>query len=203
MQSSAHQRFSRRVSAAESLLSTTGANTRSLVRTRICAQAYAGSGRPSIDSIVFFKLQLVMFFEGIRSERWTRVGARMCIDGTKVAANAGKESVKPRFAVEAHLSSLFDTQTEVPGEEEHQQQAAEEPTPDTDEELPAPITLPTSLPPEEDETLTQHNADRLDWIEQEGAQDRRVKSRGYHRIADYQVSTTDPDATIMRERWGS
>ena len=30
---------------------------------------YADRGRPSIDPIVFFKLQLVMFFEGIRSER--------------------------------------------------------------------------------------------------------------------------------------
>jgi transposase len=30
---------------------------------------YKGSGRPSIDPIVFFKLQLIMFFEGIRSER--------------------------------------------------------------------------------------------------------------------------------------
>ncbi len=32
-------------------------------------QTYAGGGRPSIDPVVFFKLQLVMFFEGIRSER--------------------------------------------------------------------------------------------------------------------------------------
>jgi transposase len=30
---------------------------------------YASRGRPSIDPVVFFKLQLVMFFEGIRSER--------------------------------------------------------------------------------------------------------------------------------------
>jgi transposase len=30
---------------------------------------YASRGRPSIDPIVFFKLQLIMFFEGIRSER--------------------------------------------------------------------------------------------------------------------------------------
>ena len=30
---------------------------------------YSGCGRPSIDPIVFFKLQLVMFFENIRSER--------------------------------------------------------------------------------------------------------------------------------------
>jgi len=30
---------------------------------------YAAGGRPSIDPVVFFKLQLVVFFEGIRSER--------------------------------------------------------------------------------------------------------------------------------------
>jgi transposase len=29
----------------------------------------AGLGRPSIDPVVFFRLQLVMFFEDIRSER--------------------------------------------------------------------------------------------------------------------------------------
>jgi transposase len=33
------------------------------------ADCYAAGGRPSIDPVVFFKLQLVMFFEGIRSER--------------------------------------------------------------------------------------------------------------------------------------
>src|SRR5436189_12127 len=31
--------------------------------------AYAAGGRPSIDPVVFFKLQLILFFEGIRSER--------------------------------------------------------------------------------------------------------------------------------------
>jgi transposase len=30
---------------------------------------YAPGGRPSIDPVIFFKLQLVMFFEGLRSER--------------------------------------------------------------------------------------------------------------------------------------
>jgi transposase len=30
---------------------------------------YEAIGRPSIDPVVFFKLQLIMFFEGIRSER--------------------------------------------------------------------------------------------------------------------------------------
>src|SRR5712671_2381386 len=32
-------------------------------------ESYAAAGRPSIDPVVFFKLQLVMFFEDIRSER--------------------------------------------------------------------------------------------------------------------------------------
>ncbi|UCD99700.1 MAG: transposase, partial [Chloroflexota bacterium] len=30
---------------------------------------YADIGRPSIDPVVFFKLQLIAFFEGIHSER--------------------------------------------------------------------------------------------------------------------------------------
>jgi transposase len=37
---------------------------RDLVRT-----TYKDGGRPSIDPVIFFKLQLIMFFEGIRSER--------------------------------------------------------------------------------------------------------------------------------------
>jgi transposase len=32
-------------------------------------ELYAERGRPSIDPVIFFKLQMVMFFEGIRSER--------------------------------------------------------------------------------------------------------------------------------------
>jgi transposase len=35
----------------------------------LVAPLYAEGGRPSVDPVVFFKLQLVMFFEGLRSER--------------------------------------------------------------------------------------------------------------------------------------
>jgi transposase len=38
---------------------------------------YAECGRPSIDLVVFFKLQLIMFFEGIRSERQLIETARL------------------------------------------------------------------------------------------------------------------------------
>ena len=30
---------------------------------------YKAGGRPSVDPVVFFKLQLILFFEGLRSER--------------------------------------------------------------------------------------------------------------------------------------
>src|SRR5437016_618773 len=41
----------------------------SFVRQFVKDQYATRMGRPSIDPVVFFKLQLIMFFEGIRSER--------------------------------------------------------------------------------------------------------------------------------------
>jgi transposase len=35
----------------------------------VVRNTYAELGRPSIDPVVFFKLQLILFFEGLRSER--------------------------------------------------------------------------------------------------------------------------------------
>jgi transposase len=212
-------------------------------------ETYAGGGRPSIDPIVFFKLQLVMFFEGIRSERqlmrhaadrlsvrWyvgynldeplpdhsslTRIrerygvdvfrhffeaiveqcqqaglvwGKELYFDGTKVAANAGKDSLKPRFYVEAHLANLFATETKEAPEGSQQQ---------TSQAAAVPMPLPTTISQEQRSELSQQNEARHDWIEQLGAQDRQVKGRTYQRLADLQVSTTDPDATLMQTKTG-
>jgi transposase len=41
----------------------------SFVRDLVQERYVADKGRPSVDPVVFFRLQLVMFFEGIRSER--------------------------------------------------------------------------------------------------------------------------------------
>ena len=223
---------------------------------------YAGGGRPSIDPVVFFKLQLVMFFEDIRSERllmqhaadrlsvrWyvgydldeplpdhsslsrirTRYGIEafrrffekivehcqeaglvwgreLYFDGTKVAANAGKESLKPRFAVEAHLSDLFDTEAQEPEDEVEQKMLraeSEGSDPLVQEKAATLVQLPVSLSPGEYEELCQRNTERHDWIEEVGAQDRRVTGRSYQRIADLQVSTTDPDATLMLTKHGA
>jgi transposase len=213
-------------------------------------ETYAHGGRPSIDPIVFFKLQLVMFFEGIRSERqlmrhaadrlsvrWflgydlgeplpdhsslTKIrtrygievfrrffeavveqcqqaglvwGRELYIDATKVQANASRDSVKPRFAVEAHLKELFATEA---NEESASSATIEEPA------SVAPTPLPVVLSDETREELSQSNKARHEWIEQGGAQDRSVTGRNYQRVADFQMSTTDPDATIMLSKDGA
>ena len=54
-----HDHFYRRLEARLDL---------SFVR-KLVGPLYAGGGRPSVDPVVFFKLQLVMFFEDLRSER--------------------------------------------------------------------------------------------------------------------------------------
>lgn len=203
---------------------------------------YSQNGRPSIDPVVFFKLALVMFFEGIRSERqlmqvaadrlsirWylgydlneplpdhsslTRIreryglevfrrffdeivgrcveaglvwGKELYLDATKVEANASLDSVMPRFAVEAHLSELFNRGGgQVNGSDGAQPQRL---SADVSEEVLA--------------ELTESNAQRHDWIAQEGRQNRNVRNGGYQRIADFQASKTNPDATQMRAQAG-
>src|SRR3954469_18616780 len=46
-----------------------GALDLSFVRELVAERYAASSGRPSVDPVVFFKLQLVLFFEDLRSER--------------------------------------------------------------------------------------------------------------------------------------
>ena len=119
-------------------------------------------------------------------------GKELYCDGTKVAANAGKESLKPRFAFEAHLSNLFDTEAQEHEDQAEQKMLREESEgsdPLEQEKAATLVQLPVSLSPGEYEELSQRNAERHDWIEEVGAQDRRVTGRSYQRIADLQVST--------------
>src|SRR5439155_8267437 len=115
-------------------------------------------------------------------------GRELYIDSTKVQANASRDSVKPRFAVEAHLSMLFFDQAEEAigeGEQDASQVELASPQPSQPLEKASPMELPTALSPEQRSELSQQNEERHDWIEQLGAQDRRVSSRGYQRLADY------------------
>src|SRR6266436_4735066 len=132
-------------------------------------------------------------------------GEELYIDSTKVQANASQASLKPRFFIEAHLSNLFDDPQKVCQESEfvlsqEEERVGEAPE---SEERQAPQPLPTPLTQQERETLAQSNQERHDWIEQLGAQNRRMTTRGYQRLADLWVSTTDPDATRMETKTGS
>ena len=109
-------------------------------------------------------------------------------------ANASRDSVKPRFAVEAHLANLFAT-------EEEEQPTSTTPVKEPEPEVPTP--LPVALAEETRQELTESNEARHDWLEQWGAQDRSVTGRNYQRVADFQMSTTDPDATIMLSKDGA
>src|SRR5271169_3011743 len=65
-------------------------------------ETYAGGGRPSIDPVVFFKLQLLMFFEDIRSERLLM---RHAADRLSVRWYAGYDLDEP---LPDHSSALQD-----------------------------------------------------------------------------------------------
>jgi hypothetical protein len=131
------------------------------------------------------------FFEAIVEQcRQAKLiwGKEFAFDATKVEANASMDSVKPRFAVQAHLAQWFADQ----GEEECSQ-ASEEPS----HEQQASLLLPTSLTEKEQEALAATNAQRHDWIEEAGRPNREKTPGRSRRVADDRVSTTDPDARII------
>jgi len=214
---------------------------------------YARGGRPSVDPVVFFKLQLVMFFEDLRSERqlmrivsdrlslrWylgydlfealpdhsslTRIrerygllvfrrfferiveecieaglvwGEELFFDATKVEveANASMESRIPRFAAEAHLGGLF-------GDEGADEIADEIEVGDETSEPYAAADL-DALPAASDRVLGAENEGRGDWISKDGKPDRTIVRGGYRRKSDYEVSPTDPDASLMQHKRGA
>ena len=80
-------------------------------------------------------------------------GKDMYFDATKVEANASMKSVKPRFAVEAHLAQMFEEKSEYESTQTRQETILEEP---------APSLLPTALSETQREHLAATNAERHD-----------------------------------------
>ncbi len=125
-------------------------------------------------------------------------GKELSIDATKVDANASVDSLTTRFAVEArealqrHLEELFH-------EENEQHLPVSDPSPL--EAAPQPPPLPTVLSEEAQETFLAQQVSRHDWYAQAGEQQREVRGL-YQRRSDQRISTTDPDATPMRQGGG-
>lgn len=220
---------------------------------------YADIGRPSIDLVVFFKLQLVLFFEGLRSERqllrvvadrlslrWylgddlteplpdhsslTRLRERfgldvfrrffeaiveqcvaaglawrreLYVDSTDVAANAAYDSLRPRFAVEAHLARLFPGSTTSAASDGDRHKESGDAEDEAGAGHPRPMSLPRVLPATARAELAAAAADRHDWIGETGRPDRNRASGPYRRVADFWASPTDPDASPLRPTRGA
>ena len=218
-------------------------------------ECYRVGGRPSIDPVVFFKLQLIMFFEGIRSERqlmrvvadrlslrWylgydlteplpdhsslSRIrerygvdifqrffehivdlcqqaglvwGKELIFDATQVRANADADSLVPRFYLKAkaHVAALFAQDAAEVGA-----LSAPKPPTSTPEPPVPPTALPASLTAEKAAELAAENASVWKLLEQRRLDPARPPSGPYQRLTDLRVSTTDPDATLMRLKGG-
>jgi hypothetical protein len=118
-------------------------------------------------------------------------GEELFFDATKVEADASMESRVPRFAAEAHLDGLFESggTPETEGEDQ-----APEPCAEADL-----YPLPAAF----DRGLRAKNAKRGDWISREGKPDRTIVRNGYRRRSDYELSPTDPDASLMQHKKGA
>jgi len=186
----------------------------------LVAPCYAGNGRPSIDPVVFFKLHLIMFFEGLRSERklveiaslnlahrWylgyhldeplpdhsslskirTRLGLPVfrrffeavvdqCADAGLVW---GEELIFDATKVRANAA--MDSLIPVLRLVDDHLGALETPA--------APAALPT---------LAEENAARWDLLEECCLDPHRAPTSYYERKSDGKISTTDPDASMMK-----
>lgn len=113
-------------------------------------------------------------------------GAELYFDATKVAANAAPASIQPRFVVEAHLATLFAADASDGAGEAN------------DDVMPDVVAaLPVTHLVEQPEVLATENAQRHDWFATAGRQQREVTHREYRRVADFKVSATDPDASLL------
>jgi len=118
-------------------------------------------------------------------------------------ANADRDKMLPRFAVEAHLRQLFGEAYQPPASAE----GSLPPTPTTtatptDSAAPAgqpALEIGADLPPERHAKLLAQQQAQYDWYAHNGEPDRSIKRGGYQRTSDLWVSLTDPKAVLMRQ----
>jgi hypothetical protein len=120
-------------------------------------------------------------------------GKELYFDATKVDADASMESRIPRFAAQAHLGRLFGD--DGAAETEAKEETPEEPFAESDLD---------ALAAASDRGLRAKNAKREDWISRDGKPDRTTIVRGgYRKRSDYELSPTDPNASLMQYKRGA
>ncbi len=123
-------------------------------------------------------------------------GQALSVDATDVEANASLASLRPRFAVEAHLAHLFAAADEDGDDDDGGD------VQDRGGGRSGPVRLPVSVTDEALADLSERAAARHAWIGEAGRPDRTRTSGVYRRTADFRVSPTDPDASPLRPAAG-
>ncbi len=186
----------------------------------LAADCYASGGRPSIDPIVFFKLHLLMFFEGIRSERklLEQAGYNLAMRwyaGYNLDEPLPDHSTLSKIRTRLGLPifrRFFEAITEqcvkaglVRGDELIFDATKVRANASMDSLIPRLRLLTEEHlaqlePPEPPEMLWASNDARWDLLAECRLDPKRPASDGYERKSDRQVSTTDPDAVAMKSR---
>jgi len=178
---------------------------------------YKPFGRPSIDPVVFFKLQLIMFFEGIRSERYLMNIVDMRLDcrwyigydlNEKVPDHSSLSRIRDRYGLDVfqrffeHIVELCMAAGLVWGKELYFDGTKVEANADIDKRIPrfhweAKQHLASLFVEAPSEAKSTERARLL--VEKYDGQ-RIVSSRTHTtqaRKADTHVCPTDPDATPL------
>lgn len=195
------------------------------VRDLVCT-LYSDKGRPSIDPVVFFKLQLIAFFEGIRSERQLMETVNMRLDqrwyigydlGEPVPDHSSLSKIRERYGLEVFLK-FFERIVElcqgaglIWGKELYfdgtkvRANAAIDGMVDR-VDLAAEQHLQQLFPENEESCSSQEDAEISSAAElvakYNGKRLTGSRKPWYHRLADERVSLTDPDATPMKPAGG-
>jgi len=183
----------------------------------LVADRYAAGGRPSIDPIVFFKLELMMFFAGIRSERQLMEQASYNLAMRWYAGynldeplpdHSSLSKIRARLGLPV-FRRFFEVITEqcvaaglVRGEELIFDATKVRANASMDSLIPrlhllTEEHLAALEPPEPPTTLWASNDARWDLLEECRLDPARPAAPGYERKSDRFVSTTDPDAVAM------
>jgi transposase len=183
----------------------------------LVADRYAAGGRPSIDPEVFFRLQLMMFFSGIRSERQLLEQADYNLAMRWYAGynmdeplpdHSSLSKIRTRLGLPV-FRRFFEVVTEqcvtaglVRGDELIFDATKVRANAAMDSLIPRLRLLTEEHlaqleSPENPGTLWEMNDARWDLLGECRLDPARPSSDGYERKSDRQVSTTDPDATVM------
>ncbi|GIK65465.1 MAG: hypothetical protein BroJett018_32590 [Chloroflexota bacterium] len=195
---------------------------RDLVRTH-----YSGTmGRPSIDPVVFFKLHLIMFFEGIRSERQLMETVHLNLAhrwyigydlDEPVPDHSSLSKIRDRYGVEV-FQQFFETIVEyciqaglVWGQELYFDGTRIQANADVDSLQPRlelvtqhlealfPQQPMTELQPEPMQPASPASLPRRLMDKYYGARMTTRRTHWYKRKSDKLVSPTDPDASPMKQ----